>query len=136
MRYGAGSVVERIDNVGVVVTDLERALAFYRALGFEVEDREAETPSATVAAGGARLWLFQTRSRATAARDPSMTGNPPGFDHVSLWVGDVDAVAERLRAVGLSLESEPADQPWGARATSLLDPDGNRIYLLGRLRGG
>ncbi len=136
MRYGPGSVIERIDNVAVAVTDLERALAFYRALGFEVEDREAETPSATVAVGGARLWLFQTRSRATAARDLSLTGNPPGFDHVSLWVGDVDAAVERLKAAGLSLESEPADQPWGARATSLLDPDGNRIYLLGRLRGG
>jgi catechol 2,3-dioxygenase-like lactoylglutathione lyase family enzyme len=129
-------VIERIDNVGVAVTSLERALAFYRQLGFQVEEREEETPSATVAAGGARLWLFQTRSRAVVSRHLSMTDNPPGLDHVSFWVEDVDAVAERLKAGGLALESGPADQPWGARAASLLDPDGNRIYLLGRLRGG
>jgi methylmalonyl-CoA/ethylmalonyl-CoA epimerase len=136
LRYGAAPMIERIDNLGVAVTDLERALAFYQQLGFRVEDREEETPSATLAAGEARLWVFQTRSRAAATRDLSLTDNPPGLDHVSFWVGDVDAAAERLRTAGLSLESEPADQPWGARATSLLDPDGIRIYLLGRLRGG
>ena len=127
-------MVERIDNVGVAVTDLERAIAFYRALGFEVEAHD-ETPAATMTAGGARLWVFQTSA---AARDPQrapdLVANRPGFDHVSFWVGDVDGAAAAARAAGLDLESDPADQEWGYRAASLLDPDGNRVFLLGPLK--
>jgi uncharacterized glyoxalase superfamily protein PhnB len=66
---------------------------------------------------------------------PELTANPPGLDHLSLWVEDVDLAYDSLRQSGLEFESEPADQPWGARATSLLDPDGTRFFLLGPLRG-
>jgi catechol 2,3-dioxygenase-like lactoylglutathione lyase family enzyme len=126
-------LIERVDNVGVAVSDLESSLRFYSALGFEVESRD-ETPAATLRAGEARLWVFQTTGGPGPARDAGLTANRTGFDHVSFWVGDVDAAAERARAAGLALESEPADQEWGYRATSLLDPDGNRIFLLGELQ--
>ena len=123
-----------MDNIGVAASELESSLRFYGALGFEIESRD-ETPAATLKAGEARLWVFQTTAAGGPARDLDLTGNPAGFDHVSFWVGDVDAAAERARAAGLEPESEPADQEWGYRATSLLDPDGNRIFLLGELRG-
>ena len=127
-------LIERVDNLGVAVSDLEAAVRFYSALGFEVEARD-ETPAATLRAGEARLWVFQTGGGRGAARAPELVGNPTGYDHVSFWVGDVDAAAERARTAGLALESEPADQEWGYRAASLLDPDGNRVFLLGELRG-
>ncbi len=125
--------IQRIDNVGIAVTDLERSLTFYRRLGFEVEERWQTPPSASLAAGAARLWVFETAARETVERTPEMVGNPPGLDHLSLWVGDVDAAFDRLRGK-LHFETEPADQIWGARAASLLDPDGIRIFLLGELR--
>lgn len=127
-------VIERIDNVGVAVTDLESAVSFYTALGFEIEARD-ETPAATLRAGEARLWVFQVAGGRAPRRSAELTPNPTGFDHVSLWVGDVDAASRQARERGLELESEPADQDWGYRATSLLDPDGNRIFLLGDLSG-
>lgn len=123
-------MIQRIDNVGVAVGDLERALSFYTALGFEVEARD-ETPAATLRAGEARLWVFQAAGGRGPARSGDLVPNATGFDHVSLWVGDVDAAADRARRAGLVLESDPADQDWGYRATSLLDPDGNRVFLLG-----
>ena len=129
-------MIERIDNVGVGVSDLQRALDFYGRLGFEVLEQEEETPSATVQAGSVRLWVFRGRGGAATRRQPDPAANAPGIDHVSLWVEDVDVAYESLRDRGLEFESEPADQPWGARATSLLDPDGTRIYLLGPLRQG
>jgi len=127
-------VIERIDNVGVGVSDLDRALDFYRRLGFEVLEREEDTPSATLQAGSVRLWVFRGLGGPPPSRAPDPAANPPGLDHVSLWVEDVDVAYESLRSGGLAFEAEPADQPWGARATSLLDPDGTRIYLLGPLR--
>jgi methylmalonyl-CoA/ethylmalonyl-CoA epimerase len=125
--------IQRIDNVGIAVTNLERSLTFYRRLGFEVEERWEEPPSASLVAGAARLWVFETAAREAVERTPEMMGNPPGLDHLSLWVGDVDAAFDRLRG-SLRFEAEPADQIWGARAASLLDPDGTRIFLLGELR--
>ena len=127
-------MIERIDNIGVGVSDLDRALDFYRRLGFEVVEQEEETPSATLQAGGVRLWVFRGRGGQSARRESDSAANPPGLDHVSLWVEDVDVAYESLHAEGVEFESEPADQPWGARATSLVDPDGTRIFLLGPLR--
>jgi catechol 2,3-dioxygenase-like lactoylglutathione lyase family enzyme len=126
-------VIQRVDNVGVAVRELELSLRFYTALGFEIESRD-ETPAATLKAGEARLWVFQTTAGRGPQRTLDLTTNPTGNDHVSFWVGDVDSAAEQARDAGLVLESEPADQEWGYRATSLLDPDGNRIFLLGDLR--
>lgn len=127
-------MIERIDNIGVGVSDLERALEFYGRLGFDVLERDEQTPSATVQAGGVRLWLFKARA-AASRREPDPTANAAGIDHVSLWVEDVDLAYDTLREAGAEFESKPEDQAWGARATSLTDPDGTRIYLLGPLRG-
>jgi catechol 2,3-dioxygenase-like lactoylglutathione lyase family enzyme len=128
-------MIERIDNVGVAVTNFERAVEFYRRLGFEVQDHDASTPSAMLRAGEARFWIYQTASASgRAPRAPDLLSNPPGFDHVSLWVADVDAAAKAAQERGAVFESEPADQEWGYRATSALDPDGNRVFLLGPLR--
>ncbi|EKP95383.1 VOC family protein [Thermaerobacter subterraneus] len=129
-------MVERIDNVGVAVRDLQAAESFYTRLGFRVESRD-ETPGALLVAGDARLYLFQTnRPEGGARRSPDLVGNPPGIDHISFWVGDVDAAYRRLAEQGLTFATEPADQDWGARACSLHDPDGNVIFLLGPLSEG
>jgi catechol 2,3-dioxygenase-like lactoylglutathione lyase family enzyme len=128
-------MVRRIDNVGVAVSDLDAALAFYGRLGFEPEYREDRTPSAMLRAGDARLWVFATDARSGDRRSPDLAGNPTGLDHVSLWVGDVDAACARITGAGGELESGPADQDWGLRAATLLDPDGTRVFLLGDLKG-
>ena len=144
-------MVDYIDNVGIAVRDLAAAEKFYALLGFEVKSRD-QTPGALMAAGNAKLYLFQTRpSRAGQGsgepagapgaavpgtrRTPELVGNPPGLDHISFWVGDVDGAYRRLKEKGLSFATEPADQEWGARACSLHDPDGNLIFLLGPLTG-
>jgi uncharacterized glyoxalase superfamily protein PhnB len=39
---------------------------------------------------------------------------------------DVDAMAQRIKDAGWTLELEPSDLPWGARAFRVRDPDGFR----------
>lgn len=128
-------MIARIDNVGVAVSDLARSLDFYRRVGFDVEDQDSGMPAAMLRAGEARLWLFQTAAGSRERRRLELAGNPTGYDHVSFWVGDVDGACAGLSANGIEVESGPADQDWGYRAASLLDPDGNRLFLLGDLRG-
>jgi catechol 2,3-dioxygenase-like lactoylglutathione lyase family enzyme len=128
-------MIERIDNVGVAVSDLARSADFYRRLGFAVEEWEGDPPAAMLRAGGVQLYAFQTNLRSVADRRVDLSANPVGFDHVSLWVGDVDAACARIVEAGVELETQAEDQDWGYRAAGVLDPDGNRLFLLGDLKG-
>jgi methylmalonyl-CoA/ethylmalonyl-CoA epimerase len=86
-----------IDNVGVCVEDLGRSVSYYETLGFEklVENDRG----VTLGLGSAQLFLFQCRSETRATeRRPGLFGNPPGIDHVSFQVSDVDALYELLTA--------------------------------------
>jgi methylmalonyl-CoA/ethylmalonyl-CoA epimerase len=88
-----------------------------------------------VAAGAVRLFIFATRQSdpSPVGRELGLFGNPPGIDHISFAVADVDAMYATLRAVGVAFDGSPEDQSWGARMVGLKDPDGNNLYLLQKL---
>lgn len=126
-------MVKGIDNVGIAVTNLARSLAFYEKLGFTKSyDYESDVQGCSISAGSAVLFLFQTKQANPQAvkRDPSLAQNPPGLDHISFVVEDVDAIYNDLKAKGIGFNGEPADQDWGARLVGLKDPDGNNLYFL------
>jgi methylmalonyl-CoA/ethylmalonyl-CoA epimerase len=126
----ANPVVQGIDNIGICVADLARSVQFYQRLGFEVlfqSDR-----GVTVALGQAKLFLFpaQPGDERSVGRHLGLSGNPPGIDHISFLVDDVDALHASLASNGVDAGPQPADQDWGARAFGLIDPDGNNLYFL------
>jgi methylmalonyl-CoA/ethylmalonyl-CoA epimerase len=83
-------------------------------------------------AGSAVLFLFETKlaNPQPVRRETALAQNPPGIDHISFAVEDVDQIYKDLKAKGIQFLSEPADQDWGARMVSLKDPDGNNLYFL------
>jgi catechol 2,3-dioxygenase-like lactoylglutathione lyase family enzyme len=117
-----------LDNIGIGTCDLGRALAFYRRLGFTSVRRSPR--GEVMVLGGSTLFLFPAGRADTPPRSGSPLANPPGLDHLSFAVADVDATYRRLRAVGVVFEAAPADTDWGARAACLRDPDGTVIFLL------
>ena len=75
-------MIESFDNIGVAVTDYPRAVDFYKKLGFELDFEEGEGGS--LKAGNAVLYVFKTTSGTSPqSRDVTLTGNPPGIDHIS-----------------------------------------------------
>ncbi|MCS7173276.1 MAG: VOC family protein [Armatimonadetes bacterium] len=122
-----------LDNVGVAVSDLQRAVSFYRMLGFEPD--YVTEDSACLRAQGVALYLFRTDAPPAPLRSFDLKGNPLGLDHLSFRGDDVDAVCAALQDLGVSIERLPQDYPWGARAACLRDPDGNCIWLLQRRPG-
>ena len=53
-----------------------------------------------------------------------------GFS-INIWTtDDIDAIANRIKASGGKLDSEPVDAPWGARYFRLTDPDGFKLAVL------
>jgi catechol 2,3-dioxygenase-like lactoylglutathione lyase family enzyme len=52
---------------------------------------------------------------------------------VHLYVADVDAWFEEVRAAGLPIEMPPTTHPWGVRSMTVTDPDDNRICIATRI---
>ena len=99
-----------LDHIGISVRNINEALAFYRdALGLEIELTE-DVPSQRVRAhfirvGESALELLE----ATAPDSPiakAVDKRGPGLHHITLRVGDIQAVLARLRARGVRLIDE------------------------------
>jgi len=126
-------MVQGFDNIGVCVTNLQSSVAFYELLGLREAYRNER--GVLMAAGDARLFLFATRRAdpTPVGRQLGLFENPPGIDHISFAVADVDGVYAKLSAAGVKFDGSPQDQSWGARMVGLKDPDGNNLYLLQKL---
>ena len=121
-----------IDNIGICTTDLARSVAFYDKLGLSEAYRNER--GVMMAAGTVQLFLFQVRrpDPAPVGRELGLFGNPPGIDHISFAVADVEALYAELCTAGVAFATPPEDQSCGARMVGLKDPDGNNLYLLQR----
>jgi catechol 2,3-dioxygenase-like lactoylglutathione lyase family enzyme len=119
-------------EIGVCATDPARSVVFYRALGFS--EAYANDTGVMMTAGDIRLFLFATcQPESPPPRDIRLFGKPPGMQHISIGVTDVDAIYAKLRETGVTCNGPPESEPWGARMVRLKDPDGNNLYLLQRL---
>ena len=105
--------------------DLRGLLGFYRdQLGFTVT---YEFPGPDGEPGYVGMQL--SASHLGIGRDPGLTDGPSARFALWLYVDDCDATVERLRAAGVTVVEEPADQPWGERVARVLDPDGNLVII-------
>ena len=99
-----------IDHIGIVVRDLDAALAFYSdALGLEMTERrevpEEGIESASLSAGEGEIELLRPLDDASGvARFLEKRGE--GLHHICLAVEDIEGAMERLRAAGAQLLSE------------------------------
>ncbi|MBY5160872.1 bleomycin resistance protein [Salsipaludibacter albus] len=98
------------------VADLERAMAFHRLLGFDVEAHEGGG-YAFVTDRGREVWHL--RQVADLADGGSRAGL---YAHVK----DPHALHDRFVALGAS-PTPVVVEPWGMREFSVTDPDGNRL---------
>jgi catechol 2,3-dioxygenase-like lactoylglutathione lyase family enzyme len=114
-----------VDHVGIVVTDLDRSLRFYQALGVELIRLPRRPGGATVLkAGGTELNMFCNPN--AAGHDGSQR-----LDHLCLEMdaATIDEVVAALGAAGLEVASGPVARSDGT-ALFVHDPDGARIELL------
>ena len=116
----------RLDHVGIVVRDLERALEFYRdALGLEVAAPEpvvSQRVTVTdVALAGARLELLQADD-ADSPLGRFLGRRGPGLHHITLAVDDLSATLARLRARGVRLIDETPRTGAGGSRIAFIHP--------------
>jgi catechol 2,3-dioxygenase-like lactoylglutathione lyase family enzyme len=129
----------RIHVLTLAVSDLERALAFYRdGLGLDSPGvtgtefpGDDTTPGGSVAMfqldGGLILALYP---RTELAKDANLPVGPPAggefsIGHLVATRADVDAILAQAQAAGATLTDQPHDRPWGIYSGYFRDPDGH-----------
>ena len=104
------------------VDDLQRSITFYEALGFKVDEKWEENGQllgVMLRAGKSLIGLSQDdwkkgRDRKKGIGTRLMISTPQ----------NVDEIAKRAKAAGVTLKSEPHDTEWKSRAFEVADPSG------------
>jgi lactoylglutathione lyase len=117
-------------HFGLRVADLDRSLAFYTAVGYQVIGTVADTPLG-------RLTMLKLPGDEFVAielvHDPTHDDVDvgTGLSHFVIKVESMDATLTELAASGI--DAEAPRSPDGSddfRTTWIVDPDGNRIELV------
>ena len=111
------------------ITDIDRSVAFYTALGFEERRRmpiREEAINVFMGLPGAGDQLELTYNFGV---DSYELGT--GYNHIALSVDDLDATLAGLAAQGIDPERAPYTvSEGGSRLCFVRDPDGYRIELI------
>jgi len=115
-------------SASLTVKDLGKSLAWYHdVLGFTIDrkiEREGKLRAVALKAGDVRLSINQDDGAKGWDRVKGV-----GFSLQITTDQNVDKIANRIKELGGTLESEPADMPWGARLFRLKDPDGFKLAI-------
>ena len=132
-----------VHHTGITVSDLDRSVAFYERLGFEVAERieeEGEEVERGVGVPGAKLRVAMLEGPSSRLElieylQPSdgpapHPNNGIGAAHVCVEVEDVDAAVAELREQGIEFLTDPISHEAGIRWVYAKDPDGITAELL------
>ena len=128
----------RIDAIGLVSSDLDRTVAFYRALGCDLADpTEEDHGHLTTQLGDVRLMI--DTEEVMHSFDPGWQG--AGSGRITLAAqcdspAEVDGLHDELSKLGSGSHLAPFDAFWGQRYATVLDPDGVRVDLYAELVPG
>jgi catechol 2,3-dioxygenase-like lactoylglutathione lyase family enzyme len=117
-------MITQLGNVTVVVSDLNKALKFYRdTLGLRVAFYDKEHDWLCFDTGKAALSLTVPWNK----RAKKLVGVRTG---VSFYVDDVKKTYTALKQKKVKFHLPPQKQKWGGRLANFADPDGNQFFLL------
>ncbi|MBI2187888.1 MAG: VOC family protein [Acidobacteria bacterium] len=124
--------VRGFDHVAVPMQNTDAMVAFYRALGFPLN----ETPTAVSVYIGEQMINFH---RPVRWQDPKDTlrapaARPPCGDFCFVWEGTENALKATLARAGAKIELGPVERAGGRRRTGtsyyVRDPDGNLLEFM------
>jgi catechol 2,3-dioxygenase-like lactoylglutathione lyase family enzyme len=136
----------RMDNVGIVVDDLEAAIAFFVELGLELEgettvegqwvDRvvgldgvRSDIAMLRTPDGHSRLELSKFHTPAATTAQPNAPVNTLGMGRIMFAVDNIDDVVARLQHRGVELVGEVVRYEDGYRLCYVRGPEGIIVAL-------
>jgi catechol 2,3-dioxygenase-like lactoylglutathione lyase family enzyme len=122
-----------IIEVGIIVRDSEKSLAFYRdvlGLPFLGDLEFPGTHMWRFDGGGGSVVKLLEMDPAPVAVSPAGDVSASGLRYLSLYVGNIRELVEECRAAGSTIAFEPTEFAPGTTFAMIEDPDGNRVELL------
>ena len=111
-----------MQHIGLPTNDIEKTIAFYQTLGFEVASR-TDLPTDKVAFLTLKNICIETYQ---SLEGPNAKGVDGAVDHFCVDVDDIEATYEAVKAAGLTPMSEIQFLPFwekGVRFFKVLDPN-------------
>jgi catechol 2,3-dioxygenase-like lactoylglutathione lyase family enzyme len=138
--------IQRMDNVGIVVDDLEAAIAFFVELGMKLEGEatvEGQSVDRVVGLDGVRsdiamlrtpdghgrLELSKFHTPPAVSAEPRAPVNRLGVGRIMFAVDDLDEVLARLQASGAELVGEVVQYEDSYRLCYVRGPEGILLAL-------
>jgi len=109
------------DHLHVTVTDLEKAIDFYRGLGFKLVRRMEHGGDASQMRAGDGILLELHEAKAT---------ENPGYNHFAVTVQDLDAAVKALQEKGVPVDGPVEVPATGRRLATVRDPNGSLVQLV------
>ena len=143
-------MIERIDNIGIVVEDLAGAIAWFVAIGLELEGEatvegplvdqlvglegvRSDVAMLRTPDGHGRIELSKFRSPSAVSSEPDPPVNRLGMGRIMFAVDDMDAVVAGLRARGSELVGEVVRYEDSYRLCYVRGPAGILVALAEKL---
>ena len=123
-------------DLGIVITDSERSLAFYRdVLGFEhVADSPMPPPMNgtmhRLMCGTSMIKLVKLDEVPSAAPAPGGLGGGTGYRYFTLTISNIPEVTRACRDAGATVVIDNVELRPGLMVTMVEDPDGNWVELI------
>ncbi len=117
---------QRLSLVTLAVADLERARAFYAALGWST--RAAPADDVAFYQCGCMILGLWAREQMAANADVELHSGPAAVElaYNTRSQEEVDDVLAQARAAGATVLHEPQETFWGGYSAMFTDPDGHR----------
>jgi catechol 2,3-dioxygenase-like lactoylglutathione lyase family enzyme len=142
--------IQRMDNVGVVVDDLEATTAFFVELGLELEgettvegrwadrvigldDVRVGIAMMRIPDGHGRLELMKFHTPTAVSAEPNAPANTLGIRRIMFAVEDIEDVLARLNAHGAELVGELVQYEDSCRLCYVRGPEGIIVALAEQL---
>ncbi len=121
-----------LSHIGIRVSQLDAALAFYGALGFRHVAGPFENEPVVILqnqAGAEINLIVNAPSTPTSNILMDIEFKHPGVTHVAYWVDDLEEARQTLASHGIIPRGDPVVFPNGIRAIFVRDPDMNVVEL-------
>jgi len=124
----------QLNAIGVIASDMERSIRFYRLLGLDVPETPQEDHVETFLSNGVRFMLdTEDAVRSLRPEWSRADGNQISIALECATPAEVDETYRRAVGAGFHGEKEPWDAFWGQRYAQLQDPDGVGVDLYAAL---
>jgi len=123
-----------LNALGIVVSEMEQSIRFYRLLGLEVPETPGEGHVETFLPNGVRFMLDSEETIRGFRPDwTRASGNQVALAFECGAPAEVDEIYARVVEAGFQGEKSPWDAVWGQRYAQLADPDGVPVDLYASL---